>query len=142
MFTMTQNVLRNLFTRKATRLYPYEVRKSFSGYRGQLEVNIDDCIFCGMCARKCPCQCIAVDIQTGKWECDAFACVYCGICSDSCPTDALFFSDEHRKPVEERFTIDLTGEPPKKKKAREAAAAGDKKKPDAPAADDKEKAAD
>ncbi|MBN2489269.1 MAG: 4Fe-4S binding protein [Planctomycetes bacterium] len=124
MFRMTLNVLRNLFTPKATRLYPARVREPFAGYRGQLEIHIEDCIFCGLCARKCPALCIAVDIKTGKWECDPFACVYCGICADHCPTDALFFADRHRAPAEKHSLMSYTGQPPKKKEKSVAATAG------------------
>lgn len=123
MFRMTRNVLRNLVAPKATRGYPFVTREAFQNYRGHLAVDIDNCIFCGLCARKCPSQCIVVDVKEGKWDCDAFACIYCGICADHCPTDALEFGGAHRTPVTERFTINLSGETPKQKKARLAAKA-------------------
>ena len=61
MFKMTPNVLKNLFAPKATRRYPREVRAPFESVRGALFNDIENCSFCGVCALKCPSQCITVD---------------------------------------------------------------------------------
>ncbi|WP_018125732.1 4Fe-4S binding protein [Desulfovibrio oxyclinae] len=116
MMNMTPLVLRNLLTKKATRNYPFEKREPFEGFRGELYNDIDNCIFCGTCSRKCPAQCITVDKKTGLWQCDPFLCVYCGICADTCPTKCLHFYDVHRSPAVERQMIVMHGEPPKPKK--------------------------
>ncbi|QLA14890.1 4Fe-4S dicluster domain-containing protein [Desulfolutivibrio sulfoxidireducens] len=125
MFTMTKNVVRNLFTKSATRLYPLEVREPFAGYRGRLDNRIEDCIFCKTCQVKCPSQCITVDPKAGTWECDPFACVYCAICVDHCPVKCLFMDNHHRTPVVEREMIHLQGTPRKKKVPVKAAPAAD-----------------
>lgn len=122
MFTMTKNVVRNLLTKSATRLYPFDVREPFEGYRGRLDNRIEECIFCKTCQVKCPSQCITVDAKAGTWECDPFACVYCAICVDHCPVHCLFMDNTHRKPSAEREMIHLQGTP-KKKKAPAAKAA-------------------
>ncbi|MDQ7830202.1 MAG: 4Fe-4S ferredoxin [Desulfovibrionaceae bacterium] len=115
MFTMTKNVVRNLLTKSATRLYPFDVREPFEGYRGRLDNRIEECIFCKTCQVKCPSQCITVDAKAGTWDCDPFACVYCAICVDHCPVHCLFMDNTHRKPSAERETIHLQGTPKKKK---------------------------
>ncbi|NMC50181.1 MAG: 4Fe-4S ferredoxin [Desulfovibrio sp.] len=141
MFTMTRNVVRNLLTKSATRLYPFDVREPFEGYRGRLDNRIEDCIFCKTCQVKCPSQCITVDPKAGTWECDPFACVYCSICVDHCPTKCLFMDNHHRAPSVEREMIHLQGTPRKKKAAAKAAPAADaaapEAAPDAPADDAK-----
>ena len=86
MFNMTKNVVANLFAKSSTRLYPFAVRGHFEGFRGTLNINIDECIFCSTCAKKCPSQCIEVDVKGRTWACDTFACVYCSNCVEACPT--------------------------------------------------------
>ena len=112
----TPTVIKNLLKKPATRKYPFEVREPFSNYRGELVIDIDKCIFCGMCSRKCPSQCITVDKASGTWQCDPHACVYCGLCRDNCPTKCLSMKDTHRKPVTEKVTWIEHGNPPKPKK--------------------------
>ncbi|MGE5257540.1 MAG: 4Fe-4S dicluster domain-containing protein [Hyphomicrobiales bacterium] len=121
MFKMTPNIMRNLVVKKSTRRYPYEVREPFDKARGELLNEIERCIFCGMCATKCPSQCIEVDKQTYKWNYDPFACVYCGVCVDICPSKSLHQKAQYRKPVAERLTISLQGQPRKKAKDKEKA---------------------
>lgn len=120
MLFMTPNILKNFVSKKATRLYPFEVREPFENFRGELVNDIDACIFCGMCSKKCPSQCITVDKTTGSWDCDPCACVYCSICVDACPTKCLTMSPEHRKPFAEKFIYSLKGTPPKPKKKKAA----------------------
>jgi ABC-type sugar transport system ATPase subunit len=63
MFDMLGNVVKNLFSKPATRMFPAERRDSFKGTRGCLGINIESCIFCGICARKCPSDAIAQGIS-------------------------------------------------------------------------------
>ena len=107
---MLNNVLENLFSKYSTRMYPAEVRTPFKDFRGELYNDIDDCIFCGMCARKCPSQCIAVDKKEATWVCDAFACVYCGICVEACPVQCLHQKETYRPVSRERVMMNLKGE--------------------------------
>lgn len=118
MLTFTPNILRNLAFRPATRKYPFVKREPFSGARGELYNDIDHCIFCGMCSRKCPAECIEVDKKAGTWRCDPFACVFCGICADNCPKSCLHFHAAHRGPAVLREIIAMQGEPPKSKKQK------------------------
>lgn len=112
----TPTVVKNLLKRPATRNYPSVVRDPFPNFRGELVMDIDRCIFCGMCERKCPSQCITVDRQKGTWSCDLHACISCGYCRDNCPTKCLTMKDTHRKPLTERAVWIEQGTPPKPKK--------------------------
>ena len=130
----TPTGIKNLLKKPATRQYPFVVREPFPNYRGELQIAVDDCIFCGMCSRKCPCQCIEVDKTKGTWQCDPHACVYCGVCVDVCPTKCLSMKDVHRAPMTEKITWIEQGTPPKPKKkaaAKKEAAPAEKaeKKP-------------
>jgi formate hydrogenlyase subunit 6/NADH:ubiquinone oxidoreductase subunit I len=114
MFKMTPNVIRNLLHKKATRLYPRLIRPAFENVRGALFNDVAQCTFCGVCAVKCPSQCIAVDKKAGIWIYDPFACVFCGICADICPAESLHQQSEYRLPLAGRETITLKGEPKQK----------------------------
>ena len=47
------------------------------------------CVYCTLCAKKCPQGAITVDRATKSWKLDAEACVGCGICAASCPKKCL-----------------------------------------------------
>lgn len=119
MFKMTPNILRNLVLKKSTRRYPYETRDPFAGARGELSNDMETCTMCGVCATKCPSQCITVDKKTGLWTCDPFACVYCAVCVDSCPFKSLSQKNTYRPPMKTPELISLKGTP-RKPKASEA----------------------
>ena len=119
MFKMTPNVLRNLFAKKATRRYPGQVRPPFGGMRGALSNAVETCTLCGVCAVKCPSQCLAVDKNADTWCYDPFACVLCGICVETCPTKSLHQADGYPPPLAVREAITLKV-PARKKKERPA----------------------
>lgn len=98
MFSMTSTVLRNLVTRKSTRLYPQEVRSPFERVRGDLGREAAKCTYCGVCAAKCPSQCIRVKKATATWIHDPTACVFCGTCVETCPEKCLHHTERPRPP--------------------------------------------
>lgn len=126
MANMTPTILRNFFGKKATRMYPIEVREPFENSRGELVNDIDKCIFCGACALKCPSQCITVDKDTAVWTCDPYACVYCGVCVAACPTQCLSQKTTYRPATITKVMISQKGvikeRPKKKAKAAEGEA--------------------
>lgn len=119
MLDMTATIIRNFLTKPHTRLYPITVREPFENVRGNLDIEIEECILCGICSKKCPSQCITVSKEEKVWTVDPFACVYCAICVEHCPTHCLSMDKHHRKPVkvkEMNRQVQLKG-PEKKKKA-------------------------
>lgn len=50
----TSVALKNLFSKPATRPYPEQPREYPDRTRGHVEVDIDTCVLCSLCARKCP----------------------------------------------------------------------------------------
>ncbi len=110
MFKMTPNLIRNFLAERATRRHPFDVRPPFPGARGEIENHAETCIFCGVCAMKCPSQCLSVDKKAQTWEWNPSACVYCGICAESCPKQSLHQKTAYRKPVTEKVSVCLKGE--------------------------------
>ncbi len=96
MFDMIGNILKNLTSQPATRKYPFEVRPTYKDTRGKVKgVNIDDCIFCGICSKKCPSNAIVVDKDKKSWEIDPFKCVVCGVCAEVCPKKCIYMDEQY-----------------------------------------------
>ena len=55
----------------------------------QVNCDKDNCVFCGLCAKKCPQEAITVDRANKAWSIDRDKCVQCGVCVDGCPKKAL-----------------------------------------------------
>lgn len=97
MFDMIGSIFKNLGSKPATRMYPFEKREPFKNVRGHLSgVNIDQCIFCGICARKCPSDALDVNKAEKSWEVDQFKCIVCGLCQDVCPKKCINMDDNHK----------------------------------------------
>lgn len=111
MFKMTPTIVRNFFSKRATRRYPHEVRPAFAGMRGAIQNDMAVCDLCGICAAKCPSQCITVDKKNATWQCDPFACIYCGVCVESCRTGSLHQLEVYQQPATARKPIRLSASP-------------------------------
>ena len=99
MFEMFKPVIKNLFSTPVTRLYPFEIREQFADVRGDLKIDISKCIYCKICEKKCPSDCITVDKDACKFQLDPYSCVLCSVCVDACPKDALYMNTKWRPPV-------------------------------------------
>lgn len=47
------------------------------------------CVYCTLCAKKCPAGALTVDRAAKTWTLDEDACVGCGTCAGVCPKDAI-----------------------------------------------------
>jgi formate hydrogenlyase subunit 6/NADH:ubiquinone oxidoreductase subunit I len=88
-FPMAGTAIKNLFSKPATRLYPFVKREPFAGTRGNISINFSECIFCGMCMRRCPTHAITVSKDKREWQMDHLSCVICGNCALVCPKKCL-----------------------------------------------------
>ena len=47
------------------------------------------CVYCTICAKKCPGEALTVDRAAKTWTLDEDKCVACGTCADVCPKKAI-----------------------------------------------------
>ena len=102
-FGFAKTVLKNLFSAPATISYPAKPREYPERTRGHVEVNIEDCIMCGMCMRSCPPGAIEVKRAENIWSINRFDCVQCGYCVEKCPKKCLSIIPGYQEPGPEKF---------------------------------------
>lgn len=95
---MLKTVLHNLFSKPATRPYPFERREPFTGSRGAITFDDDACTACGACSKKCPSDAIEVDRPAKRLTFHPFRCIVCEACREVCTRDAIGLSGVHRAP--------------------------------------------
>ncbi|MEI6100886.1 MAG: 4Fe-4S dicluster domain-containing protein [Eubacteriales bacterium] len=104
----TGRMLKNLFSKPATTKYPY-IKKTFpAATRGHIDINVDDCIFCGICSKRCPSSAIMVDRAAKRWEISPFGCCQCGECVSVCPKKCLFMKNEYTAPGPKKISAVFT----------------------------------
>ena len=106
----SKQVMKNLFSKPATTAYPFQPREYPEASRGHIEINIDDCIFCGMCQRKCMSGAITVDRNTKTWTIERMGCVQCADCTIGCPKKCLKIVPGYTEPSSEKI-IDSYSQP-------------------------------
>ena len=90
--------LKNLFSKPVTTSYPFAPAKYPERMRGHVEIDIESCISCGLCARNCPPGDITVDRAAGTWTIQRFDCVQCGNCTNVCPKKCLHIRPGYTEP--------------------------------------------
>jgi len=96
--------LRRCFSKPNTVEYPEErlpVGPMFRG--GCIDLNLDKCIACGLCAMACPNA--AIDLTTEKSESGKKVmvryfhqlpvCMFCNYCIEACPTKAIQWTQNY-----------------------------------------------
>ena len=56
---------------------------------GKPSVDVEKCVYCTLCAKKCPQEAILVDRKEKIWKLDEEKGVQCGICASACPKHAI-----------------------------------------------------
>lgn len=107
----TKFALKNLISKPVTKNYPAEERDYPARTRGSLQCKIEDCIFCGMCQRKCPSGAITVDRKARTWSVDRMGCVQCENCVNHCPKSCLKMDVHYSEPDYKKVVTTLEGPP-------------------------------
>lgn len=98
--------------------YPHQELPVPEVGRYQLDVEIDDCIVCDLCAKICPVDCITIDsiksttgsigetsdgskklLYAAQFDIDMAKCMYCGLCTIVCPTECIVMTNQYDKTV-------------------------------------------
>lgn len=101
-FTMTKTVSKNLAEGPITRRYPKVTRTYTPVTRGHIDIKINDCIFCGLCMRRCPTLAIESSKERKEWQIDRLKCCTCNLCVEICPTKCLSMENQFSAPLTER----------------------------------------
>ena len=94
--------LGSVFKKPETTLYPFETKPVPEGLKGSVVVRPEDCILCGICAKRCPCATIYVDKAARTWSINHFGCIQCGYCVRECPKGCLVMEPHYAKPAGEK----------------------------------------
>lgn len=95
-------ILSGLFKKPVTTEYPLKPAVLPQELRGKVLIDIQKCISCGMCMRKCPAGAITVDRAAKSWSINRFACVQCATCVDNCPVKCLRMEPQYAAPGTEK----------------------------------------
>lgn len=97
-FEMSKLALKWVFSKPVTTRYPFEPRLAIAGSRGRLVFTKDNCVYCTVCAKKCPTGALVVDRPHKKWTIDRLLCISCGYCVEACPKKSLELTTGHGTP--------------------------------------------
>lgn len=98
-FAMSKLALRWAMKRPPTSRYPFEPRLALAGSRGRLVFTREHCVYCTVCAKKCPTGALAVNRAEKKWAIDRLLCISCAYCVEVCPKKSLQLSTAHGVPA-------------------------------------------
>lgn len=115
--------MRSLFKKPATLMYPVVPREWQERTRGHIENEINDCIFCGICQRKCPTNALVVDKAKRSWTIERMACIQCSCCVEVCPKKCLTNENTYTTPSTEKIVDTYVGAAPAPKPEVKAAPA-------------------
>lgn len=102
-FKMTKTVLKSIFRRPCTVKYPFGPRVYHGEItRGKIGIDIEECVFCGLCQKKCPTYAIEVEREKKFWAIDRLRCITCGACVEGCPKKCLSMERDYSEPVTDK----------------------------------------
>ncbi len=98
-FEMSRLALKSVLSRPATTRYPFQPRRTLQGSRGRVRFTRDTCVFCTVCAKKCPTGALSVNRAQKRWAIDRLMCITCGYCVEACPKKSISLAVEHPSPA-------------------------------------------
>ncbi|NTW28199.1 MAG: 4Fe-4S dicluster domain-containing protein [Coriobacteriia bacterium] len=107
-FKLGRMTMRSLLGKPATAMYPVVPPVYFERTKGHVENDIETCILCSICEKKCPSQAIVVDKPAKSWTIDPFRCVQCNACVIACPKQCLTMVNTYTAPATSKSTLTVT----------------------------------
>lgn len=98
-FKLGKMTLGSLFKKPETILYPTVTKEIPVGLKGHVSNDVEQCILCGICMKRCPTGAITVDKPGRVWAIDRFRCVQCGNCVRECPKSCLYMEPTYIPPA-------------------------------------------
>ncbi len=96
---MTKLALKWAISKPPTSQYPFQPRRIIPGSRGRLAFTKDHCVYCTVCAKKCPTGALMVNRAQKQWAIDRLRCITCGYCVEACPKKSLELTGAHESPA-------------------------------------------
>jgi len=108
---------RNVFRKRLTEKYPEVKPKLAERWRGSFQLDVNECIACGLCEKSCPNSAIKLTTEKtednkkrlSSYKLDRSYCLFCGLCVESCPKKCLRFTKEFETAVynKDEVVLDL-----------------------------------
>lgn len=102
-FKLGRMTLGSLFKKPETVLYPTVTKERPVGLKGHVSNDVDRCILCGICSKRCPTGALTVDKPARTWSIDRFRCVQCGNCVRECPKSCLVMEVDYTGPSTRKY---------------------------------------
>lgn len=106
---MSKLVLKSAFRKPATKMYPSTPQTYHKYTRGHIENDIAQCVFCGICAKKCPTGAIQVVRNDATWSIERMSCIQCNCCVEVCPKKCLLMDNHYTAPSQTKEKEVFTG---------------------------------
>jgi formate hydrogenlyase subunit 6/NADH:ubiquinone oxidoreductase subunit I len=97
-----KTIMKSLFGKPATAMYPIIKNEFYPNTRGNIENAIEQCNFCGLCSRRCPTGAIEVSKPKRKWEIDRTRCIVCNFCVHVCAKKSLSTQRHYTAPMTDK----------------------------------------
>ena len=96
--TMVGMITQALLHGPRTRAYPSVPAHKYAHTRGQLCIDITNCIYCGLCSKHCVSDAITVNKQERTFTVNRLRCISCSGCVETCPKNCLFLTQDYQAP--------------------------------------------
>lgn len=100
--SMSKTLFKSIIHGPYTDSYPFKEKENFERTRGSIKNVIEDCIFCGLCERRCPTGALKVEKARSSWSIARLQCIQCGYCVEVCPKKCLLMDNQYTSPTSDK----------------------------------------